>query len=88
MGEIAHVQNPVVAYAKSRGWLARKMQFIGMRGCPDYWFFKNGETIIVEFKDKGKPPEAQQVRRIRELVGAGMKVYVIDNYEDGCALFY
>lgn len=87
MSEIAHVQNPVSAYAVSRGWLAWKMKIEGRNGCPDKWFFKDGRLIIVEFKDEGKPRQPQQVRRARELEAAGFEVHVIDNYEDGCALF-
>lgn len=87
MAEIAHVQQPVVAYAVSRGWLAWKMKIEGRNGCPDYWFFKGGRIIIVEFKDKGKPLRAQQVRRGDELRAAGVTVHRIDNYEDGCDLF-
>ncbi len=87
MAEIAHVQNPVTAYARERGWLVRRMQFIGRRGCPDSWFFKGGKAIIVEFKDRGKRPDPMQERRIRELRAAGMEVHVIDDYEAGCAIF-
>lgn len=87
MAEIASVQNPVTEHARRRGWLARRMQFIGRRGCPDTWFFRQGRVIIVEFKDHGKPPDEQQSRRIRELREAGMEVHIIDNAEDGYALF-
>jgi len=87
MAEIAAVQNPVTEYARRRGWLVRRVTFLGRRGCPDSWCFRNGRVKIIEFKDKGKEPDEQQWRRIRELRGAGMEVHVIDNYEAGCALF-
>ncbi|SON54242.1 VRR-NUC domain protein [Hartmannibacter diazotrophicus] len=88
MAEIPHVQNPVTAYAKSKGWLARRVQFIGRNGCPDSWFFKRKRRpIVIEFKDFGKEPNEQQMRQIKLLREYGLDVHVIDNYEDGCALF-
>lgn len=87
MGEIADVERPVVEFAKDRGWLVYKMEMIGINGCPDRWFFRNRKLVIVEFKDEGKPLRPQQVRRIRELGEQGFFVHVIDNAEDGYALF-
>ncbi len=52
--EIPGVQEPVVRYAESLGWLAWKMKIEGRNGCPDYWFFRNGQIVIVEFKARGK----------------------------------
>lgn len=87
MGEISDVQNPVTQYAKEQGWLARRMQYIGTNGCPDTWFFKDGRVIICEWKRDGKDATLQQKRQHKKLRAAGMTVHVIDNYEDGCALF-
>lgn len=84
--EIPGVQNPVVDYARARGWLAWKMKIEGRNGCPDYWFFKDGIFIIVEFKAPGKPRKPQQVRRARELEAQGFTVHVIDNADAGRAL--
>lgn len=85
--EIAGVQNPVVAYARSRGWLSWKMKIEGRNGCPDFWFFKDGAIIIVEFKAPGKPRKRQQELRAEELAARGFHVHVIDNAEAGRALF-
>lgn len=87
MGEIAHVQNPVTEYARARGWRARRMQYIGRRGCPDTWFFKNRRIIIVEFKDADGKLSKLQEREIARLIDCGLEVHVIDNVEDGYALF-
>jgi hypothetical protein len=87
MAEIAAVQNPVIEFARRKGWLVRRMQFIGRRGCPDAWFFKAGRLLIVEFKDEGKRPDLHQQRRIEEFREAGMTVHVIDSYEAGIELF-
>lgn len=86
MAEIPHVQNPVTDYAKSKGWKARRMQYIGRVGCPDSWFFKDGLVLIIEFKDLGEIPTPQQKREIKRLRAAGMNVYVVDNKEAGFAL--
>lgn len=85
--EIAGVQKPVVEYAKRLGWLAWKMKIEGQNGCPDYWFFRDEALLIIEFKAPGKPRQAQQVRRARELEERGFQVHVIDNAEAGRALF-
>lgn len=85
--EIAGVQNPVVRYAKSLGWTAWKMGIEGRRGGPDYWFFRNKELLIIEFKRPGKERSPQQVLRASELVSQGFRVHVIDNADAGRALF-
>ncbi len=85
--EIPGVQKPVVSYAVRLGWLAWKMKIEGINGCPDYWFFKAGRLLIVEFKAPGEPPNAQQVRRHDELRSHGFQVHVIDNADAGRALF-
>lgn len=87
VNEIPGVQNPVTAYARSRGWYARRMTYLDRRGCPDTWFFKDAVVKIVEFKKAGGKVQAHQIRRHEELRDAGMAVYVIDNVEDGRALF-
>lgn len=84
--EIADVQTPVTEYARETGWLVRRMQFIGTNGCPDSWFFQGGVTLIFEFKDEGEEPKLHQWKQINKLKKAGMKVFVIDNYEEGCAI--
>lgn len=87
VNEIRGVQNPVTAHARQLGWYVRRMKYLDRRGCPDSWFFRDGLVVIVEFKKDGKEPNIQQVRRHYELAAAGFKVHVIDNVEDGCALF-
>ena len=57
------------------------------RGVPDRVYFKNGETILIEFKaKKGRlsPLQQAQINRLRK---AGMKVYVVDNIEFGETIF-
>lgn len=87
LNEIPGVQKPVVRYARSKGWLCWKMEIVGINGCPDYWFFKAGRTVIIEFKKPGKEPTVQQVRRANELREHGFEVHVIDDAATGKALF-
>jgi len=84
--EIPGVQKPVVRYAKRLGWLAWKMKIEGINGCPDYWFFRGGVTVIIEFKAPSKEPTVQQCRRRKELRAAGFHVHVIDNPDAGRTL--
>lgn len=87
MREIPGVQNPVVRYAKTLGWLAWKMKIEGRNGCPDYWFFRAGAIVIIEFKAPGEARRRQQELRADDLLKRGFKVHVIDNAADGRALF-
>ena len=86
LGEINQVQKPVVKHAKATGWVAWKMKIEGINGCPDYWFFKDGHLLIMEFKATDKEPNAQQVRRHKELREAGFEVHVIDDPARGIEL--
>lgn len=76
------VEHSSVELAEQTGWYVKKMQFIGVRGCPDRWFFKKGRLLIVEFKKLGRPLDGHQVRRRAELHNAGFRVHVIDTFED------
>lgn len=85
--EIPGVQNPVVRYARSLGWLAWKMKIEGTNGCPDFWFFRDGLVVIIEFKALDEPRKKQQELRAEDLKLHGFDVYVIDNADVGRALF-
>lgn len=88
MREMSGVEEPVTSYARSKGFLARKCQWIGRRGAPDKLFSKKGRGVFwIEFKRPGKDLEPHQEREIKRMREAGMTVHVIDNAEDGYALF-
>lgn len=87
MTEIVMIQDPVTEYARERGWLARRMKYLGRNGCPDSWFFRKGRIIIIEFKAPKKRPNLQQSREHDRLRKVGFEVFVIDDYEKGCRLF-
>ncbi len=78
----ATVEDKVVAWAENNGWLVRKMEYIGRRGCPDRFFWKNGHLVMIEFKRPGKNrADPQQEREHRRLEAAGWKVYVVNSVE-------
>lgn len=82
------VERSVCAFARSRGWLSRKLRWIGRVGAPDRYFTKAGHIpFMVEFKKKGKTPRKSQQKEIARLRDSGTIVYEIDNIEDGKALF-
>lgn len=84
----SHIEKKVVAHAKKRGFLVRKMQYIGRRKAADRFFFgPEGRLIIVEFKRFGKEPDEGQMREINRLRDLGFEVHVIDNVADGLLLF-
>lgn len=84
----SHIERTVCEFAKSRGWMVRKVSYIGRRGAPDRWFFgPNAQLKIIEFKKEGKPPKPHQEREIARLRDLGFDVHVIDNITDGKALF-
>lgn len=84
--EIPGVQRPVVRFARSRGWTAWKMKIEGIDGCPDFFFFRAGVMLIIEFKAPGKTRTVQQERRADDLLKQGFTVHVIDDAEAGRAL--
>lgn len=84
----SYIEQKVCEYAVSLGWRQRKMQFVGRRGCPDRWFKRDGgQLVIIEFKDRNGELSAHQRREINWLATHGFNVHVIDNIEDGCAVF-
>lgn len=84
----ANVELPVCEFARGNGWRNRKLKWIGRRGAPDRLFGKKGhKPRLVEFKRPGAKPSKQQLREHERLRNMGFEVYVIDNVEDGYALF-
>jgi hypothetical protein len=80
------IEEAVVEHAERKGWLVRKVVYAGRRGAPDRFFFKDGQMVLVEFKSRGRSPDAQQVREHERLRKAGFIVHVVDTIEAGIAL--
>ncbi len=83
----SRIEEKVQEFAEARGWLVRKLKWIGRRGAPDRLYLRNGRVVFPEFKQKGKPPNPQQAREHERLRNHGAEVVVIDNIEAGVAYF-
>ena len=70
-------ESVAVAWAENNGWIVRKMQYVGRRGCPDRFFFGYGKIVMIEFKrlSDGKTSENQNKEHAR-LLDAGCAVHV------------
>jgi hypothetical protein len=82
----ANVELTVVAWAENNGWLPRKMQYIGRRGCPDHYFHGYGKIVPIEFKQPNGSLSPNQRREHRRLEEVGVKVHVFDCAEDAIDL--
>lgn len=86
MSEGAFEQS-IVEYAAECGFFARKMKYLGRRGCPDRWFFGHGEIIIIEFKAiAGRLHVLQKLEHDRYRK-AGITVYVVKTREQAERIF-
>jgi len=83
----SYVERKVCDYAKRRGWLVRKLQWIGRHGAPDRVFVKSGRIVFVEFKAPGRKPTKNQEQEIARLRREGCEVHVVDDIEVGKAIF-
>lgn len=82
------VEDTVCELARRKGWLNRKVKWVGRTSAPDRYFTKKGQIpFFVEFKRPGKKPRLSQKKEIERLEENGTIVYVIDNIEDGIAIF-
>lgn len=78
------IQAKVVGYARSKGCLARKLDF--GQGWPDVMFLHAGNMMFIEFKGTYghlEPLQGHVHKLIRE---HGFKVYLCDDAADGCRL--
>ena len=84
----AYVENTVSGYAVSLGWRHRKVKWVGRDGAPDRLYFRKGDRpFFIEYKDEGEPVKPHQAREHKELREQGVEVFVVDNVEDGMAIF-
>lgn len=81
------LETDAIKYADQRGWLYRKLRWIGRRGAPDRLFIREGLVVFVEFKQSGKEPTVQQAREQKRLRDAGVTVWVIDSIDAAKNLF-
>jgi len=83
----SEIETKVCNHAKYLGWLCYKWVSPGNRSVPDRIFFRNGKTIIIEFKAEGKKPTKLQQKTINKLQDQCIPTYVIDDVGEGIVLF-
>ena len=77
------IQESVIKYARSQGFLCRKYVNEGRRSAPDYILFKDGRVLFIEFKATGKSATVAQKREHRKLERVGHYVFVCDDITKG-----
>lgn len=81
------IEEKVQKFAEERGWLVRKLKWIGRRAAPDRFYARTGRIVLVEFKQAGKKPDPLQEREHKRLREHGVEVVVIDSIDQGMAFF-
>lgn len=72
----------VVAWAENHGWIVRKIQYIGRRGCPDRLFAGYGHLFLIEMKrpamrrKKGGGLSQGQADEIEAFAAVGVQIKV------------
>lgn len=77
------IEAAVCKYARDKGMLAYKFTSPARAAVPDRLMVYAGEVFFIEFKRAGQKPTPAQMREHIHLRNAGMRVFVIDNVEDG-----
>lgn len=81
------IEKQVSKYAESLGWLSYKFKSANNRGVPDHIYFRDGRTILIEFKQKGKKPRPLQQFHINKMKEQLIPVYVVDSIKSGHEVF-
>lgn len=81
------IEKESIDYASYRGWIYRKLKWIGRRGAPDRLFVRRGRCLFVEFKQAGEGPTTQQAREHQRLRDAGATVHVVDSVDRAREIF-
>lgn len=76
------IEQKVAAWAESRGWLHRRIQYIGRRACPDHLFVGFGKVVFIEFKQPNGTLSALQKAERRKWWDRGAVIHVVDNEPD------
>ena len=81
------IEKKVSDYAKLLGWISYKFTSPQNRGVPDHIYFREGHTILIEFKAPGKLPTKLQQKHISRLQDQLIPVYVVDDIKQGKEIF-
>lgn len=78
------IEKRVCDYAKVNGVLCYKFTSPSRSHVPDRMFITRfGEVFFIEFKRKGQKPTAAQEVEIEKIRKTGVRVYVVDDVEEG-----
>lgn len=80
------VETTVWKYARSKGFAQYKFVSPMNRGVPDRLFIYQGNVFFIEFKAPGKKRTKLQDKIARDIEAQGIRVFEIDNIEDGIKL--
>lgn len=76
------VETDIVDYAKSTGWVVRKLKWPGRSAAPDRVFMKApGRILFIEVKRPGEKPRALQERELKLLRRLGFTAVWADTLE-------
>ena len=81
------IEKKVTEYAKLQGWLSYKFVSPNNRAVPDRIYFREGHTVLIEFKQLGKKATKLQQHVIDKLKTELIPVYVVDSVESGKDIF-
>ena len=81
------IEKKVSDYAALLGWASYKFTSPQNRGAPDRIYFREGVTILIEFKAPGKKASKLQLHHIDKLTAQLIPVYVVDDIEQGKDIF-
>lgn len=80
------IEEAVSGWAEDRGWLSRKLQYVGRVGCPDRMFVGWGQVVFIEFKAPNERRSATQIREHARFDERGVKIHVVDDRDAGIAI--
>lgn len=77
------LQEPAIVYAEARGWLVRRVKWVGRRGAQDTLFLKAGRHVWIEFKreDGNGVIAPAQTRAAKEFIAHGAESYIVDSWD-------
>ena len=81
------IEKKVSQYAELLGWIAYKFTSPGNRAVPDHIYFRDGRTLLIEFKQLGKKPSKLQQHQINRINEQLIPVHVVDSIEQGKEIF-
>lgn len=78
------IENKVVKYARSLGWLVYKFTSPAQRSVPDRLFMRNGVVLFIEFKRKGEKATPKQGHEAKVIYKqGGVPVVLVDDVAYG-----